>query len=142
MKLKQFFLIVAVSSISALASVWAYSKFIEKNQTIAIQSDGKVPANYTGFINGQTNTVDNDFIQASQTSVQAVVHIKTKIPAQKVSNELPKRQRGVFDDFFDRMFEFGPQIIPEQRASGSGVLISGDGYIVTNNHVISDRMVV
>ncbi len=139
MKLKQFFLIVAVSSISALASVWAYSKFIEKNQTIAIQSDGKVPANYTGFINGQTNTVDNDFIQASQTSVQAVVHIKTKIPAQKVSNELPKRQRGVFDDFFDRMFEFGPQIIPEQRASGSGVLISGDGYIVTNNHVISDQ---
>ena len=27
-------------------------------------------------------------------------------------------------------------IIPEQRASGSGVLISNDGYIVTNNHVV------
>src|SRR5690606_25918977 len=33
----------------------------------------------------------------------------------------------------------GPQIIPEQRASGSGVIISQDGYIVTNNHVIADR---
>ncbi len=27
-------------------------------------------------------------------------------------------------------------MIPEQRASGSGVFISADGYIVTNNHVI------
>ncbi|MFI5132143.1 MAG: trypsin-like peptidase domain-containing protein, partial [Chitinophagales bacterium] len=31
-----------------------------------------------------------------------------------------------------------PQIQPEQRASGSGIIISDDGYIVTNNHVISD----
>lgn len=140
MKLKQIFLIVMVSSVSALASVWAYFKFVEKNPAVAIQADGKVPANYTGFINGQHPIGDNiDFVQAAQTSVQAVVHIKTKIPAQKVSNDLPKRQRGVFDDFFDRMFDFGPQIIPEQRASGSGVLISGDGYIVTNNHVISDQ---
>lgn len=140
MKLKQIFLIVAISSVSAIASVWTYSKFFQKNQVTALQSDGKVPANYAGFLNGTSVAGDNiDFIQASQTSVQAVVHIKTKIPAQKVSNDLPKRQRGIFDDFFDKMFEFGPQIIPEQRASGSGVLISGDGYIVTNNHVISDQ---
>lgn len=140
MKLKQIFLIVAISSLSAIASVWTYSKYIQKYPVAAIQSDGKVPANYTGFINGQPAVADNiDFIKAAQTSVQAVVHIKTKIPAQKVSNDLPKRQRGIFDDFFDRMFEFGPQIIPEQKASGSGVLISGDGYIVTNNHVVSDR---
>ncbi|HEX2533703.1 MAG TPA: trypsin-like peptidase domain-containing protein, partial [Chitinophagaceae bacterium] len=33
---------------------------------------------------------------------------------------------------------YGPNVIPEQRASGSGVMISEDGYIVTNNHVISD----
>lgn len=140
MKLKQFFLIVAVSSITAIASVWGYSRFKEDKPT-AIQADGKVPVNYAGFLNGINAPVESlDFTQAAQTSVQAVVHIKTKIPAQKVSNELPKsRQRGLFDDFFDRMFDFGPQIIPEQRASGSGILISDDGYIVTNNHVISDQ---
>ena len=40
---------------------------------------------------------------------------------------------GVPDAFFG---DYGPNIIPEQRASGSGVIISEDGYIVTNNHVI------
>lgn len=140
MKLKQFLLIIAISSISALGSVWIYSSFFEKKQTVALQADGKVPANYAGFLMGQNTVANNiDFVQAAESSVQAVVHIKTKIPAQKINNDLPRRQRGIFDDFFDRMFDFGPQIIPEQRASGSGVLISGDGYIVTNNHVISDQ---
>jgi S1-C subfamily serine protease len=32
----------------------------------------------------------------------------------------------------------GPRVIPEQRASGSGVIISEDGYIVTNNHVVEN----
>jgi serine protease Do len=56
-----------------------------------------------------------------------------------MSNELPNRQRSPFDDFFNDFFnDYGPNIRPEQRASGSGVLISEDGYIVTNNHVISN----
>ena len=143
MKLKQIILIVALSSVSAIASVWVYTKIVQNNQAVSIQSDGKVPANYAGFLDGKFGDVDNlDFTKASESSIQAVVHIKTKIAAQKVSNELPRRQQqrgGIFDDFFERMFEYGPQIIPEQRASGSGVLISGDGYIVTNNHVISDQ---
>ena len=142
MKFKNVLLIVAISSGSALASVWGYSKFAHKD-FVAIQSETKVPANYAGFFDGNVaNSPTNiDFTQAASTSVQAVVHIKTKIAAQKVSNELPRsnRNRGGIDDLFDQFFNFGPQMIPEQRASGSGVLISDDGYIVTNNHVISDQ---
>jgi Do/DeqQ family serine protease len=142
MKFKNVLLIVAISSGSALASVWGYSKFAHKD-IVAIQSETKMPANYAGFFDGNVaNEPTNiDFTQAASTSVQAVVHIKTKIAAQKVSNELPRsnRNRGGLDDLFDQFFDFGPQMIPEQRASGSGVLISDDGYIVTNNHVISDQ---
>lgn len=141
MKFKNVLLIVAISSGSALASVWGYSKFTG-NKVVAIQSESKLPANYAGFLDGNVTTAATniDFTQAANTSVQAVVHIKTKIAAQKVSNDLPRtRSRGSIDDWFNDLFDFGPQIIPEQRASGSGVLISDDGYIVTNNHVVSDQ---
>lgn len=141
MKLKQILLIAAISSITAIGSVWVYGKFIQQ-KTVTIQTDGKIPANYAGFFDGNAAKVNDniDFTQAASASVPAVVHIKTKIPAQKINNDLPRnRQRGFFDDWFDQFFDFGPQIIPEQRASGSGVLISDDGYIVTNNHVISDQ---
>ncbi|MBI1344130.1 MAG: PDZ domain-containing protein [Terrimonas sp.] len=142
MKWKQILLIVAVSSISAIASVWGYNRFAP-NRTYTLQSaNGKLPANYAGFFDGKVGDIGApiDFTQAASTAVQAVVHIKTKIPAQKVSNDIPRQRRGgMFDDLFDQFFDFGPQIIPEQRASGSGVLISDDGYIVTNNHVIDDQ---
>src|SRR6187549_1644089 len=142
MKFKNVLLIVAISSGSALASVWGYSKFAHKD-FVAIQSETKVPANYAGFFDGNIANapINIDFTQAASTSVQAVVHIKTKIAAQKVSNDLPRsnnRNRGGIDDLFDQFFNFGPQMIPEQRASGSGVLISDDGYIVTNNHVVDN----
>ncbi|HWR33582.1 MAG TPA: trypsin-like peptidase domain-containing protein, partial [Chitinophagaceae bacterium] len=69
-----------------------------------------------------------------------VVHIKTRIPAKKISNQLPRSNRNNIDDWFDQFFNnpFGQQIQPEQRASGSGVIISEDGYIITNSHVISN----
>ena len=142
MKFKQVILVVAISSGSAIASVWGYSKFAHK-EVVAIQSETKAPANYAGFFDGNAATapINIDFTQAANTSVQAVVHIKTKIAAQKVSNDLPRRNRSGVDNWLDQFFDFGPQsgIIPEQRASGSGVLISDDGYIVTNNHVVSDQ---
>lgn len=140
MKFKQAILIVAISSGSALASVWGYSKFAHKD-VVAVQSETKVPANYAGFFDGNAANapINIDFTQAASTSVQAVVHIKTKIAAQKVSNDLPRRNRSGVDSWLDQFFDFGPQVIPEQRASGSGVLISDDGYIVTNNHVVSDQ---
>jgi Do/DeqQ family serine protease len=140
MKLKHVFLIIAVSAVSAVASVWGYSKFITHNGQPVVSADQKLPANYAGFLDN--NNAANaggpvDFSQAASAAVPAVVHIKTKIPAKKVSNNIPRNRDG-FDDFFDQFFNFGPSVIPEQRGSGSGVLISDDGYIVTNNHVIAD----
>ncbi|MCE2848675.1 MAG: trypsin-like peptidase domain-containing protein, partial [Chitinophagaceae bacterium] len=85
-----------------------------------------------------------DFQPASQAAVPAVVHITTTIGGNQTSNNLPKNKRSSpFGDFFgeDLFNDFfnGPQTrnMP-QRASGSGVIISEDGYIVTNNHVIEE----
>src|SRR4051812_37509895 len=138
MKWKQLLLIVSVSAVSALASVWGYNKFTN-HQTEFVQTQSGVPVNYAGFFDKNTSADPVDFSKAANAAVQAVVHIKTKIPAKKISNDLPRNNRGNgLDGWFDQFFNFGPTVIPEQRASGSGVIISEDGYIVTNNHVISD----
>ena len=141
MKWKQLLLVIGVSAVSAVSSVWLYNYFVPgRYGTSFYQStDGKAPVNYAGFFgNAAPGTESTDFTKAANAAVPAVVHIKTKTPAKRITNQLPNRNRGgMFDDFFDQFFTF-PQIQPEQRASGSGVLISDDGYIVTNNHVISD----
>lgn len=145
MKAKQILLVVLVSVLSAFAGMWIYGKFFRSSDSMVGQPvDGKLPANYASFFDSKGSVADpTDFTKASATAIPAVVHIKTKIPAKKITNNLPNsRSRGndPFEDFFGDMFggSMGPQIRPEQRASGSGVIISQDGYIVTNNHVISD----
>ncbi|MBM3412045.1 MAG: PDZ domain-containing protein [Bacteroidetes bacterium] len=138
MNWKQLLLIIGISTVTSVSSVWLYGKFANPNAAQFAQStDGKTPANYAGFFNGAPGAEATDFTKAAQAAVPAVVHIKTKTPAKKITNQLPRNRGGMFDDFFDQFFN-NPQIQPEQRASGSGVLISDDGYIVTNNHVITD----
>ncbi len=139
MKFKNILLVVLISSASALISVWGYNKW-EAQQYAGQQDPGKLPVNYAGFFNKDIPAGPTDFTAASMSATPAVVHIKTKTKARQVSNDLPRRRNpfsDLFGDDFDDFFN-GPRIqtIPEQRASGSGVLISNDGYIVTNNHVV------
>ncbi len=70
-----------------------------------------------------------DFEKAAATAVPAVVHIKTLTKFKQSAGRLAPDQ-----DPFGGMFQFQQ---PDQRASGSGVIISQDGYIVTNNHVVN-----
>jgi Do/DeqQ family serine protease len=139
MKIKQVLLIAAISATTAVGSVWTYNKLTPHESYIGSAEHG-MPANYVGFFDGKSNPGETiDLTKAANAAVPAVVHIKTKIPAKKLSNDVPRqRGSGFFDDLFDDMFGYGPNVQPEQRASGSGVLISEDGYIVTNNHVISN----
>ncbi len=77
-----------------------------------------------------------DFTKAAENSVHAVVHIKSTVKSQAPAQG---RQRAIdpFEYFFgfgDRGQDFGA---PQPSVGfGSGVIISKDGYIVTNNHVI------
>ena len=92
MKWKQLLLIVLVSAVSAVSSVVVYNKLTNKNTAFIQSTDGKVPANYAGFLDNAVPGVGEpiDFTKAANATVPAVVHIKTKIPAKKVSNSLQK----------------------------------------------------
>lgn len=140
MKLKQMLLVVAISATSAVGSVWVYGKLASKSPAfVQAASDVKLPVNYAGYFdNISAGAEPVDFTKAASAAVPAVVHIKTKIPAKKVTNNLPRSRGNSMEDWFNEFFEMGPRVQPEQRASGSGVVISEDGYIVTNNHVVSN----
>lgn len=88
-----------------------------------------------------------DLTYAAEKSLPSVVHIlstkNSKVQTVEVEND-------PFSDFFSDPFGFfgNPQgnggkqrrsvRTPKQQGSGSGVIISADGYIVTNNHVVAD----
>ena len=138
MNFKNILSIVAISAITAITSVWGYGKLMER-QYAGIQDPSKLPVNYVGFSGNNAPGTPVDFTPAATSATPAVVHIKTRTKSKQISNS--QRQRNPFSDFFggdDAFGDFfgGPRVMPEQRASGSGVLITEDGYIVTNNHVI------
>jgi len=148
MKFKQVFFTVVISAVTAFGVMWGYNTFLKNSNTFAGQENGVIPSNYRyAGLPGNNNTPPGaiDFTQPAAAALPTIVHIKTKTNAKQVSNNLPKNQRpkNPFSDFFgDDMLEdfFGNRkgYVPEQRASGSGVIISADGYIVTNNHVVEN----
>lgn len=80
-----------------------------------------------------------DLTYAAEKAVPAVVHIKY---VQNSKTQTVRMQSNPFDDFFSDPFGFfgGPRErqvqTPKKTATGSGVIISPDGYIVTNNHMV------
>ena len=136
---KNVLTIVAISGATSIACIWGFGKFMQR-ENAGVQEAGKLPVNYAGFFNNGSNAGPSvDFTPAATSATPAVVHIKTRTKARQVSNQ--QRQRNPFADMFgDEFGDFfggGPRVIPEQKAGGSGVIITQDGYIVTNNHVIN-----
>lgn len=89
------------------------------------------PAKFASMPTMFTSATPTEFTSAAEKCIDGVVHVKTKFVQEQQGYDNP------FFQFFFGMPEMGRQP-QESAASGSGVIISKDGYIVTNNHVIEN----
>lgn len=124
------FVLVLVGSISG---VWMYKSFFEKPQYVTL-SEGPVAPTFSKYTESSEDSPHPGFVEAVRVTRPAVVHIKSRY-ALKKNNQNSDFFSNPFRDFFD---DNNGGDSPQGMASGSGVLISKEGYIATNNHVIAD----
>lgn len=106
-----------ISILSGILTLGGYLLFIEEDD-LFIQESAAIPAYTPVNFNSLPNSGSVDFTEAAGKSVNAVVHVKNVATVRKSP--------------------FSSRTGLALQGAGSGVIISPDGYIVTNNHVIQN----
>ena len=124
--MKKFLSFLSIAILGGVISLIGYSAFIEKPQVVS--TDEMMPIqtfqtnyNSTAFDLNTATYAPTNFTEAAEKTVHAVVHVKNTAVSSGINS---------ISDLFN-----GPKKY-QQIGTGSGVIISSDGYIVTNNHVI------
>ena len=121
--------VLGVAILGGVLTLGGYKLFLEKPQVIIERTVPSTPkieqSNYTSN-NDLISNAPSNFTRAAEKTVHAVVHVKNTAIKTQTNRSL--------EYWFGRS---GTRQY-EQVGTGSGVVISADGYIVTNNHVIDD----
>src|SRR5210317_1059000 len=126
--MKSFIKTLSIALGSAVLSIFIYDFYFQPASEEIIKGNvgaSLIPANYT-YNSGNVAAELTDFTVAAEKTVHAVVHVKN---TSSSSSDLPA---------FYRYF-YGDDELPDRIGTGSGVIISPNGYIITNHHVIENN---
>lgn len=127
--MKKILTLFLVSALGGIMTLSAYKIFLEDDHTNATVGGASPDASVSYFPTSNTPVTSYgtmnapDFTEAAENAVHAVVHVK--------NTTLSRAPMTLQDLFMGRSAERA------QVGTGSGVIISPDGYIITNNHVIN-----
>lgn len=140
-KFKKFISMFALAFGGAVLAVFLTAKFNVGNAQVIVRE--ATPIHLTNQLTAQTPSGQlPDLTEAAEKSVHGVVHIEVKMHQQSGDTE----DNQLYNFFFgpDQRGSANPRGPRQQPqfaiGSGSGVIISPDGYIVTNNHVVEDAV--
>ena len=134
MSKRQFFVgIILASLLGGFVAVALIQYFRPDKPSFSAQMQSNREVQLSKYLADTNFTVPKgiNFIYAAQKAGPGVVFIRSIYDGKRSS-------RNLLDEFYDYFGDRSPKEQGPSRSSGSGVLISADGYIVTNNHVIED----
>jgi Do/DeqQ family serine protease len=136
--MKRFGSLVLAAILGSAITFFTTQWFGKTSEGVRIEHVSGVPSSQVAYhVNENGDVVPLDFTGTAEKVTKAVVHIKSTSEGRKLN-----RESNPNDPF---QFFFGPNV-PMQRgpsqSSGSGVIINGNGYIVTNNHVVDGADIV
>jgi len=123
--MKKILTLVLVSALGGVLTLGSYKFFIEKDDNSnAVENHQltKLPSAIPTNLNTNLALANPDFVNAAENTIHTVVHVQ---------NTAVNSGRMTMEDLF-----FGRRSQRPQIGTGSGVIISADGYVITNNHVI------
>ena len=142
--MKKLFVILLVAVLGGVIALGG-ANYLGWGQTKYVEVDG-TPAAFTNYANLPGSKMipapSEGFVVAAERAVPAVVHIKATKTAEQGGRMPfgfdPDQIPDAFRDLFGNPGNGrgGDGEMPLQRGSGSGVIVSADGYIVSNNHVV------
>jgi len=121
--MKKFISTLLVSALGGAIALCTYKSFIEQsvqNKIVESHALSTLPVVKKNYSDPTEKTVN--FISAADKTLPTVVHVKNTTTSKGYTS---------YEDLF-----FGRSQQREQIGTGSGVIISSDGYVITNNHVI------
>ena len=120
--MKLFLKYLLIGVLSGFISIYFYNYYDKSEIKFNdLNYRNSIPVNY---LYSNKNSISTDFTVAAEKTIDAVVHVKN---TSRSSSNTPSWYRFFYEEEND---------IPERIGTGSGVIVSPDGYIITNNHVI------